>query len=257
MLNHLKSIFFTLILCTLIVFLNKKGISQNISDSLIFCPLIKVSFAVQQPGGDLATSFGPNINIGVSAGIKSKNNSTIELEYEFIHSKNVTNTDILDHLMNSQGWIINQYGEENLYVMYERGGLAGFNIGKIWSVIGPNPNSGIHFKAGFGGIYHKIRIENQDNLIPQLKKEHLKYYDRLTMGLYTKQYIGYHHMNNNKLINFTVGFECIEGFTKGMRDYQIDLMGPYIDRRLDLYFGVRIGWVFPVFRQEPNDYYYN
>jgi len=31
-------------------------------------------------------------------------------------------------------------------------------------------------------MYHKIRIENQDNLIPQLSKDYLKYYDRLTVG---------------------------------------------------------------------------
>ena len=64
-------------------------------------------------------------------------------------------------------------------------------------------------------MYHKIRIENQDNLIPQLSKDYLKYYDRLTVGILLKQYIGYHHMSNNRLVNFTIGFECIEGFNKG------------------------------------------
>ena len=44
------------------------------------------------------------------------------------------------------------------------------------------------------------------------KKEYLKYYDRLTVGVLLKQYIGYQNMSNNKLVNFTIGIEIIEGF---------------------------------------------
>jgi len=40
-----------------------------------------------------------------------------------------------------------------------------------------------------------------------------------------------------------------------MRDYQIDLMGPYLNNRLDLLNGVRVGWIIPVFRQAPKEFY--
>ena len=39
-------------------------------------------------------------------------------------------------------------------------------------------------KSGTGIMYYKIRIENQDNLVPQLSKNYLKYYDRLTIDFY-------------------------------------------------------------------------
>ena len=64
-------------------------------------------------------------------------------------------------------------------------------------------------------------------------------------------------MSNNKLVNFTLGLEFIEGFNRGMRDYQIDLMGPYKDNKLDIYLGIRAAWIFPVLRNEPKEYYYN
>ena len=64
-------------------------------------------------------------------------------------------------------------------------------------------------------------------------------------------------MSNNKLVNFTIGIEIIEGFNKGMRDYQIDLMGPYTEDKFDIYFGLRAGWFFPVLRKNPNEFYYN
>ena len=231
--------------------------AQNIKDSIIKGPLIKITLAIQNPEGDLDEDYGSNINVGCSFGWKSKANTTLELDYNFIHSKNVKQTSVVNHLLNSQGWIINQYGEENLYLMYHRGGQISLDVGKIFNWIGPNPNCGVHIKTGIGAMFHKIRIENENNTIPQLNKLYLKYYDRLTIGFLTKQYIGYHHMSNNKLVNFSIGIEAIEGFTKGMRDYQIDLMGPYLESRLDIYLGIRAGWVFPVFRQTPNDFYYN
>ena len=234
---------------------NAKG--QRNKDSVISFPFIRVSLAVQSPQGDFADNYGTNSNIGLSIGTKNIKNQTFELNYNFIHSANVKNTSVLDHLINDQGWIINQYGEENLYLMYHRGGLISLDIGKVFNLIGPNPNSGIFLKGGIGSMYHKIRVENQENLIPQLKKEYLKYYDRLTVGVLLKQYIGYQNMSNNKLINFTIGIEIIEGFNRGMRDYQIDLMGPYTDNKFDVYLGLRAGWFFPVLRKDPNEFYYN
>ena len=233
------------------------ALSQRNKDSVIYFPFIRVSLAVQSPQGDFADNYGTNSNIGLSLGLKNKSNQTFELNYNFIHSANVKNTSVLDHLINDQGWIINQYGEENLYLMYHRGGLISLDVGKVINLIGPNPNSGIFLKGGIGSMYHKIRIENQENLIPQLKKEYLKYYDRLTVGVLLKQYIGYQNMSNNKLINFTIGIEIIEGFNRGTRDYQIDLMGPYTDNKFDVYLGLRAGWFFPVLRKDPNEFYYN
>ena len=233
------------------------GICQKNKDSVIYFPFISISLAIQSPQGDLANNFGVNSNIGLSIGWKNKKNQTFELNYNFIHSENVKNTSVLDHLINDQGWIINQYGEENLFLMYHRGGLISLDMGKVYNIIGPNPNSGIFLKGGIGAMYHKIRIENQENLIPQLKKQYLKYYDRLTVGLLLKQYIGYQNMSNNKLVNFTIGIEAIEGFSRGMRDYQIDLMGPYTENKFDIYLGIRAGWFFPVLRKNPNEFYYN
>ena len=233
------------------------GTCQKNKDSIIYFPFVRVSLALQSPKGDFAEDYGTNSNIGLSIGWKNKRNQTFELNYNFIHSENVKNTSVLNHLINDQGWIINQYGEENLYLMYHRGGLISLDIGKVLNLIGPNPNSGIFLKGGIGSMYHKIRIENQENLIPQLKKEYLKYYDRLTVGVLLKQYIGYQNMSNNKLVNFTIGIEIIQGFNRGMRDYQIDLMGPYTDNKFDVYLGLRAGWFFPVLRKNPNEFYYN
>ena len=252
--NIVKSFFFLGLLCFLFT---QKIYGQNVKDSVIFCPLVQVNLAAQAPEGDLKDYFGINSNIGCSIGIKNKKNQSLELNYNFIHSRNVKYRAVLDHLLNDQGWIINQHGEQNFYVMYQRGGIVSLDVGKIFPFFGPNPNSGIHLKTGLGFMFHKIRIEHEQNLVPQLQQQYLPYYDRFTMGTSIKEYVGYHHMSNNNLVNFTIGLECIQGFTRGMRDYQIDLMGPYHDQRIDIFIGIRAGWIFPVFRKAPDEYYYN
>ena len=109
---------------------------QNVRDTSIFAPIFSVNYAIQLPGGDLSSSFGMNNNIGFSGGIKSATNWSFDLEGTFIFGENVKDTSIIDHLQNSQGWIINQIGEENNILIFERGQTLTFNVGKIFNVIG-------------------------------------------------------------------------------------------------------------------------
>lgn len=231
--------------------------SQNIRDTTIYTPIFNISYAFQMPGADLAKSFGLNNNIGFSGGFKNAKNFQFEIGGTFFFSPNVKDTAMLDPLQTVDGNIINAVGEYNSFLIFERGFTGTLSVGKVLPIIGPNPNSGILIKFGIGGMRHKVRIENQQNGIPQLSKPKLVYYDRLTFGMVCQQYIGYQHLSNSRLTNFNIGLEIFEGFTQGMRDYQIDLMGPYKDKRLDLLMGIRIGWVIPVYKKAPNEFYVN
>ena len=179
--------------------------SQNIKDSRIYAPIFSLNYAFQIPANTLSDRFGTNNNLGFSGGIKTKNNWTYELSTSFIFGTNVKDTTIIDHLQNNQNWIINQFGEESVVLIQERGQVFSFKIGKIFNVIGPNPNSGLIIKLGIGWMRHKIRIDNENDQIPQLSQQHLPYYDRLASGLNLYQFIGYHHMSNNRLTNFFLG----------------------------------------------------
>lgn len=227
--------------------------AQNIRDTTIMAPVISASYAGQLPLLDMADNFGMNSNIGITGGLKFASNWQVEFEGGFLFSKNIKITGLLDPIMTSDDQIIASDGGLASVVAYERGFTGGFNIGRVFPVIGPNPNSGLIAKFGVGVIRHKIRIENQLNLVPQLDKENLVYFDRLTLGVMTKEYFGYQHLGNNNLTNFTFGIEFIQGFTKGMRDYQLDIEAPYNSNRLDFLVGIRVGWIFPVYRKAPAD----
>lgn len=237
----------------LTIFIVDNTEAQNIKDDTILTPVICVSYAGQLPLLDMANSFGINSNLGLSGGVKTAKNWQFELDGTFLFSKNVKVYTILDPLLTANRQIINVSGTPSNIEVYERGFTGTFNVGKVFPVIGPNPNSGLIAKLGVGFIRHKIRIENQDNLVPMLNEENLVYFDRLTLGFLVKEYIGYQHLGNSNLANFTVGVEFLQGFTRGMRDYQLDIEGPYKDNRLDFMFGIRVGWVIPVYRKAPSD----
>ena len=248
----MKFLQFILISIVSLVFANA-SFGQNIKDDTIFAPVFCVSYAGQLPLLDMSKSFGINSNIGFSGGVKTAKNWQIELDGTFFFSKNVKVSTILDPLLTSDRQIVNASGAPANIEVYERGFTGTVNLGKVFPIVGPNPNSGLIAKLGVGFIRHKIRIDNQDNLVPALNKENLVYFDRLTLGVLVKEYIGYQHLGNTNLTNFTFGVEFLQGFTRGMRDYQLDLEGPYKDNRLDFMFGIRVGWVIPVYRKAPSD----
>ena len=69
---------------------------------------------------------------------------------------------------------------------------------------------------------HKIRIETQENVVPQLEGDYLTVYDRLTGGPAAMLFLGNQHIGNKRLVNFTYGFEMILGFTEPLRSFNFD-----------------------------------
>jgi hypothetical protein len=96
-------------------------------------------------------------------------------------------------------------------------------------------------------LQHKIRIEVVDNTIPQLFGDYKKGYDRLTNGIALSQYVGYFYMGNRRTVNFSLGLEIMEAFTKNRRDYNFDTMEKDDHLRMDLLIGLRLNWSIPFY----------
>ena len=126
---------------------------QNIKDTIISAPLFSASYAFQIPGGDLSERFGANNNIAFSAGIKHHSNWQFEIEGTFFFSNNVKDTSMLTPLNASstssknEFLIIDQYGEYNPVLLFERGYTITANVGRVFPVFGPNKNSGLIAKV--------------------------------------------------------------------------------------------------------------
>ena len=204
----------------------------------------------------MADRFGNNYNIGAFLNYKFSNNWLIGVESDFLFADNIKEEGILAGISTDDGHIIGESGEFATVYLYERGFHILAKVGKVFPVFGPNKNSGILVYAGAGFLQHKIKIDVDKEDVPELSKEYKKGYDRLSNGPAITEGVSYLHCGSKRLINFSLGIECTQAFTQNRRDYNFDQMKKDTTKRLDLLFGVRFTWFFPLYKSAANAYFY-
>jgi len=208
-------------------------------------------------GGDLNDRWGFNSEIGFDLHYKFKNNLTVGIDGGFIFGNQFKQPEIFDDLVNSYGTITSLGGTPADVLFLMRGAHGAATAGYIFNRLGNNPNSGLWINVGAGYLMHKIRIESIYDDVPQLEGDNRKGYDRLTMGFSTKQFIGYVFQHDYRFLNFYAGFEFIQGFTHNVRNYNFDLEGPDPGLKLDFIYSIKLGWMIPIYKRAPKEYYYN
>lgn len=245
-----------LLLCALIFGMLVQSKAQvSVKDSVIAITMVNASFAFHKPSGDLADRFGDSNAIGLGALRKTKKNWIWGAELNFIIGSDIKDENIFDNITGGQS-VIDANGQLATIRIFERGMYFNITGGKIIPVLGPNKNSGILITGGVGYMYHKIKIESLGNRTPQLTDELIKGYDRYTAGIFTSQFIGYTYLSNKRKINFFVGFDFIQGYTEDKRTYNYTTGERIEGQRNDLLWGFRIGWILPIYRKAPDDFYY-
>ncbi len=229
----------------------------NVRDSTIFIPMFTIHYAFQIPSGDLEKRFGSNSAIGGSFMIKTKKNWLYGAEGSFLFGNNLKEDTILNSITNKDGFIIDGQGIYTNINLSERGFFGSIKGGKIFPFYGPNKNSGIMITGSAGFFEHRIRIDVTDNTAPQLQGDYKKGYDRLTSGIGISEFIGYIYLGNKRLISFYGGIEFTQAWTKSRRKWDFDRMGPDNSKRHDYLYGIKIGWIIPLYqRASKSGYYY-
>jgi hypothetical protein len=232
---------------------------RNVKDSVISTPWIGLQYGLIAPGGDLKERFGTLNHLGVMAGYKTNRNWVLGLDGNFIFGDQIKVNSLFSHLIDSYGNITDINGEVALVLVTARGFNVNLMIGKVFSIAGPNSNSGIYVHGGLGYMQHKMRVETQDQVIPTLELTYRKGYDRYTTGLNFHQFIGYAFMANKGFVNFYGGFYCSQGLTYNRRDIFFDQPTVPVStaQRLDLQYGIKLGWFIPIYERKPKDFYYD
>jgi len=253
MLNF-KTILISSLLIVLSVSLKAQG---DIRDSVQSIMGFSAIGAYELPGGDLADRFGGNGNVGGDFFYKTKKNFIFSLGGSFIFGNSIKDDSLFHLLKTHNNYIIDGDGMYADVRTYERGYTIMAKAGKIFNLMGDNPNSGLLLMIGGGFMQHKIRIENPGNTVPELKDNYKKGYDKLSNGPALSEYIGYVHYSDNKLYNFKIGFEFTQGFTQARRNYDLDLMGKDTKKRQDFLYGFKISWMIPLNKRKPAEFYYH
>lgn len=232
---------------------------RNVKDSSIATPLIGVHYGGNWTGGDLAERYGYLNHLGFSAGYKNARNWFFSVDANYIFGNKVRMTGIFDHLVDDYGNITDINGIPGAILVFPRGFNANVAFGRLFPVLSPNKNSGIlcHFGAGY--VLHHLRIESNNQVIPQLELDYKRGYDRLTTGLNFHQFIGYSFLANGGPLNFYTGFYIQQGLTKNQRTIFYDQPDIPVSKslRLDLQFGFKVGWYIPFYKRQPRDFYYS
>jgi len=248
--------FFILSFC-LVLSAHQVSAQVKVKDSTIKTVLVNLGYSYQFPMKDMAERFGNNSNLNFGVNFKSKTNYLFGVEGALLFGNQIRQENFLENVKNSGGFILDGNGNEAVIGIFQRGWSTQLTVGKIWNIFASNPNSGITTKVGLGYLEHKIKIVDPDNVIPQFQGDYKKGYDYLTSGLMLSQFIGYQYLGNNNMINFFAGFEVVEAFTQGRRSYIFELKGPNDGKRLDILIGLKGGITLPLYKKEPNDFYYD
>ena len=247
-----------LLFCFIISYNNSLFTQENIADSSILLPSLKLGYSASFPQSDLQNRFGFTSTINTKFDVKFRNQWIIGAQYNFMFGATVKDSGMIQELLTDGGGIINTNGEFGTYELLQRGHHVNIFIGRLFPVFSPNPNSGIIATLGGGIFTHRINFNNISGDLVQLNGESSKGYDRYTAGYSLTQFLGYQFHSNNRLLNFYGGFEFTQAFTKIRRGYQVDyeIDDVRFGSRTDLLFSIQVGWILPLYKRPPKEFYY-
>jgi hypothetical protein len=254
-----KVILFTVLFLTIQLITTRMLVAQvNFKNEKTQVWLLQPHFAVQVPLGSMADRFYTNSAIGFGAMYKTKSNWFFGADLSYLFAEKVKNEDqILSNITTSEGFVIDQTGVFANIHFRQRGFYANIKSGYVIPTKYGNPNSGILLMGTLGLLQHKIRIEVHENTAPQLDDQYKKGYDKLSNGPGASFYLGYLHLSNNQLANFSVGLEYLYAVTASRRDYDFVLMKKDDAIRHDQLLSIRFNWIIPVYARAPKEFYYN
>jgi hypothetical protein len=226
-------------------------------DSSDFISFFNINTGYQTPLADMKDRFGANAIVGAGFTVKTNKNWTFDFSYNYMFGTTVKNeTSYLQNILTNEGFIIDGNGEIAEVKLMERGWNTFVGVGKIFPIMPNTKNSGIWFKTSIGLLEHKILIHNPKNVTPQIKGDYKKGYDKLANGFAVSPFLGYVWLNKKKIINTYVGVEMIAAWTEGRRSYDFVLANQDKEKRFDMVLGIKAGWVIPVYKRQPDPFYF-
>jgi hypothetical protein len=248
--------FLILLIAIQLLFLTKSNAQLSIRDSVETVWMINGGVAYHQPLGILNERYGRSPNIEIGFAYKNKKNIFFGIGGGLFYSNTINENNLLENLTNSNGYIIGDNGTPIEIVFTERGLLFSAYVGSILPIHIYNKNSGIFWQFGAGYMQHKIRFDVKAGSYNRFDKPYNKGYDRLCSGLQLHQQVGFMFLHNKKKVNFKVGLDFHEGFTKSRRTIDYDT-GLYDNRnRIDVLIGPFFTWILPVYNKVERKIYY-
>lgn len=207
----------------------------------------------------------PWLNFGMSGHYKYKTNwvMTMDLDLWFGEDNLKHRQERMPHVYSNDATpiVIGNNGTDAGVTSFNRGLSAQIGIGRMMRVIPNNPNSGIMLRAAAGAMQQQTIFMINEVEAPQIDGDYALLYDHQRRGLMLTEGIGLWFMSNKEnLVNFHIEFTLTQCWSHSTRNYTIDhllqMAGKDQSRYLDLIYGLRLTWMFPLKGKTAYDYYF-
>ena len=231
----------------------KKKSKYDPSNAVLFAP----NYTAQFPFGNMKDRFGFNSLFGMQILFKVKKNWLIGANGSFLFGTTVHDGYVLNNISTTTGQFVSQNNDLITVKPQEQGFNIVFNVGKIIPFSAKYPDAGLLLMTGIGMLEHKIVLAVKESSLPQLSKVYRKGYDRMSNGPVISQFIGGIFLKRRNFVSVYAGLQFDAGFTQGRRNYDFYTMAPLKDKRIDMFLGIKVGWIIPVFLQtSEKEYFY-
>ena len=242
------------------------------------CHIIGFTAGLLVPGGGSASTgmaggnmrdlyAGPYLDFALECDYKYQSGWMMTLDGDLWFGSNSDNLqqriERLGSIYSPSGQVYGFDGASGNIGAYNRSLAARVGAAKIIRVIEGNPNSGILLKLSGGWLMQKTVFmqDRNDAPVTQLRGEYAKMYDHLRNGAVLTQTVGFCYMSNYlTYTNFKVELSVSESLMWSSREYSIDnvmgLNGKDENRYFDLFYGLKLTWMFPLMGKTTYDYYY-
>lgn len=233
---------------------------RDIKTEKISTWMFQISYAYQSPGKDTKVLYNNNHSIGGSVIYKTEKNWFFSVNGDFISGNkvNVTREELFGDILDNNGEIITGDGVYGSYALFERGGHFEARVGKLFSVLAPNPNSGFFIQGGLGYLFNRLRTEfsSYSSPPPAMAGDYLYGYDKMRGGFAWSGEVGYLFMSNSRVLNFSLSLEFTQAYTKALRQWDFNQMSGDNKSYVDQYFGIKAAIYIPTYKRKPAEYYY-
>ena len=211
--------------------------------------MIAPNYCAQFPFGHVSQRFGFDNLFGLELLYKTNKNWLIGANGGFIYGTKSKQNYVFSTIATSTGQFITQYNDLTSIRPEEHGFNVQFTFGKIVPFSEKYPDAGLLFLTGVGMVQDKIAVSIKAAELPQLSPTYRKGYDRLCNGPVISQFIGGEFMARRKFISGYAGLQVDLSYTENRRPYDFYAMSKLNDKGIDVFIGLKLAWVIPVFLQ--------
>ncbi len=231
------------------VFAQKKG--DDMSNKIFN---FQFTYNAQTPSGDWEKLYGLSHALGFGVNYKSQTNWLFSTEANYMLSEELKNEINLYYLTNSNRYTFNTNNGTPATVGITMRGFSTFGkVGKIFPVSKYNKNHGFLLQLGGGYLIHYTNYNIPQSTVVQLSNEYQRGYDRMHGGFALNQFVGYHFQSESRLVNFFVGLDFTQAFTKNFREFNYDTQQFDLASKQDNIVALRFGWMIPIYLSNKND----